>query len=75
MPTADLCVAASDGDSAAELSGYELLLAPGVCSGFLDCFLSNCKTLGDGVSTVAVQRALAWSLLELPLVLADECDG
>ena len=24
---------------------------------------------------VAAQRALAWSLLELPLDMADECDG
>ena len=28
-----------------------------------------------GMLAVAAQRALAWSLLELPLVGADECDG
>ena len=44
MPTADLYVVASAGGSAAELSGSELLLVQGVCFGFLDCFLSSCKT-------------------------------
>ena len=41
MPTADLYVAASAGCSAAELSGSKLLLAQGVCLGFLDYFLSS----------------------------------
>ena len=28
-----------------------------------------------GMLAVAAQRALAWSILELPLDMADECDG